>query len=341
VYVDCDFVALQPIPDRYLDARCFVARESPQFVNNGIIGATPKHPWIRQLIDAIPESVMSQPGKPSNVTCGPHLLTRLLDDSVTVIPTKEVYPYPWKAARDRTPVELGDAWAHHLWAGSRPQVSVIVPWRSGCLHRETSMRYVVDRLRREHPDWQVVLADHPGDVFSRAQAVVSALPRTFGKTIVVHDADCWVPALADSVEESWQTGSWVVPHWSVHRLTEEASADVLGGLEPHDRMPTVERPYKGVRTGGVVVLPRDMIEAHPPDVRFRGWGGEDEAWGHRLMTLVGRPLRSREPLYHLWHPPAPRLNRRVGNVENETLANRYRAAAGKPDDMRKVVGWDS
>lgn len=337
VYLDTDFVALAPIPDRYQQAECFVGRESPQFVNNGIIGAAPGHPWLKKVIDAIPESVRSQPGKPSNVTCGPHLFTRLLDDTVTVIPTAEVYPYPWQHARDRRRVSLRGAWAHHLWAGSRPQVSVLVPWQAGCPIRERNMEWVVARLRREHPDWQVVVSEQSGEGWSRARALVENLPRTFGKIIVVHDADCWVPSLSDAVEETWEQQRWTVPHWNVHRLTEDATVRVLGGAEPNPAMPTVERPYRGVRTGGVVVMPRELFEQHPPDVRFVGWGGEDEAWGHRLMTLAGQPLRSREPLYHLWHPPAERLTRRMGSVENETLAAQYRRATGNRKLMEKVV----
>jgi inositol phosphorylceramide mannosyltransferase catalytic subunit len=323
VYVDCDFEALKPIPKRFQNAECFVARETPQFVNNGIIGAEPAHPFITSVIDAIPESVESQPGKPSNVTTGPHLLTKLLTRDVKVIPTKQVYPYLWRDAYNETEVSTKGAWAHHLWAGSRWQVSVIVPFRGGCPYRERSRDYVVARLQEEHPDWQITEVDSSGE-FSRAEAIMRGIEKSFGRIIVVHDSDSWDEQLPMAIEEvKRDRHKWAIPHHKIHRLTEEQSDRFMDDDENTDINDTHENPYKGTMTGGICVFRRDVIEQIPPDVRFRGWGGEDAAWGHALKTLIGGPWRGTKPLIHLWHPAAPRISRSKGSEENNRLMMRY------------------
>lgn len=335
VYIDCDFVARAPIPDHYLTGQTFVARENDQYVNNGVIIAKAGCSYLGAIIDAIPDSVRSQPGKPSNVTTGPHLLTRLLTDDVGTIPAHEVYPYGWRQADQEN--DLGDSWAYHLWAGSRDQVSVIIPWRAGCPYRERSMRYVSDRLAVEHPDWQVTLVDSTVDPFSRSDAINRGLVRSFGKIIVVHDSDVWVDDLPSAVAQVRSGASWALPHLHVHRLSDKASQRYMTGARDFVQADYDEQPYLGVRTGGSVVLSRDTITRVPADPRFRGWGGEDEAWSIALRTLVGEPWRSPEPLIHLWHPPQPRKSRAIGNEHNLALLGQYRAAKGTPEMMRRLV----
>ena len=336
VYVDCDFEALKPIPERFLNAECFLARETEKYVNNGIIGSVPGHPFIASVIDAIPDSVESQPGKPSNVTTGPHLLTKLLTPYVTVIPTREVYPYGWRDAFKGRTQQTRGAWAHHLWAGSRWQVSVIVPFRGGCPHRERSRDYVVSRLQAEHPDWQITEVDSSGE-FSRAEAIMRGIEKSFGRIIVVHDSDSWDSQLPQAIEEV-RNGrhKWAIPHHKIHRLTEEQSDLFIRG-EKADINDTIEKPYKGTMTGGIAVFRRETIEQVPPDVRFRGWGGEDAAWGHSLKAIVGGPWRGSEPLIHLWHPPAPRISRSKGSEASNALLMRYLDSQRSRERMEALI----
>ncbi len=340
VYIDTDFVATQPIPQHYLDSGMFVARENDLFVNNGIIGATPKHPWLKTIIDAIPDSILSQPGKPSNVTCGPHLLTRLLTDDVTVIPQHEVYPYGWRDTLTGTQTLRAESWAHHLWAGSRRQVSVIIPWQKGDRTREQAKEYVLNWFRNYAPDsWQIVVAEHNTKPFSKAGTVRDALKDTFGKLIVVHDADSITPGLLEAVQMVEGRARWAIPHMNVHRLTPEATEAIYQGADPYSlKDSTHEKPYKGVRTGGSVVLERDLFEECPPDRRFVGWGGEDESWGYALHIVANHDEpRSRQPLIHLWHTPPERMTRMYGSQESKALLERYRVASRNKQTMLRLI----
>ncbi len=340
VYIDCDFVATQPIPAEYLNSNLFLPWENDRFVNNGLIGAEPKHPWLKRVIDAIPESVLSQPGKPSNVTCGPHLLTRLLDPNIILIPADEVYPYGWRDTLVGNTHHDSHSWAHHLWAGSRHQVSVIIPWQKGDRTREQAKEHVLNWFHTEMPDsWQIVVAETNQRPFSKAGVVREALKDTFGKIIVVHDADSITPGLPETVQMIEGRARWAIPHTMVHRLTPEATEAIYQGADMNSLIQsTHEKPYKGVRAGGSIVLERSLFEECPPDPRFIGWGGEDEAWGYALHIVANHDApRSKQPLIHLWHTPPERMTRMYGSPESKRLIERYRVASRNKQVMLKLI----
>jgi hypothetical protein len=338
VYIDCDMVARAAIPERYLQGETWFAEQEPGLVNNGIIIAPPGHDFILHLLNEIPESVRRNPGKSSVITTGPRFIQKHLDNSAPVIPTHEVYPYHWSDIAHDREIDLGDSWAHHLWAGTRQQVSVIIPWRPGCPHREAAKDYVTAYLAREFPEWQVTLVDSTSAKFSRTEAIQRGMLKSFGKIIVVHDSDMIAYGLPEAVAQVAQGASWARPHGNMHRLTPEATQSVLEGADPlsvlHD---CHEKPYRSLDCAGVVVLKREVVEDVKPDARFQGWGGEDDAWATALRTLVGDPWRSSEPMVHLWHPPAERKSRAVGNDENQALLDLYHGAKGDRERMRRLV----
>lgn len=131
---------------------------------------------------------------------------------------------------------------------------------------------------------------------------------------------------------------WAVPHRTVRRLDQKATARVHADSWPSEGMHLNEPVYAGHAGGGIVVVRRETFDACPLDPRFAGWGHEDDAWATALRCLHGRPWRSsRTPLWHLWHPAAPRRSRQFGAEESYALYRRYAAAAGKPTRMAEIV----
>ncbi|RCV53458.1 glycosyltransferase family protein [Marinitenerispora sediminis] len=191
------------------------------------------------------------------------------------------------------------------------------------------------------PRWRAlghhVLVGETQGPWCKARAVAAALPFATGDLLVIADADCWSPGIDAALEAVRDGAPWAMPHGRVHRLTPDATAQVLAGVAPHPRMPVTQRPYQGWPGGGIVVVRRDVYEQAPLDPRFTGWGGEDESWAHALTTLAGPPWRGRAPLWHLWHPPQDRMSRRWGSPEARELAGRYRKAARSPAAMRALV----
>lgn len=218
------------------------------------------------------------------------------------------------------------------------RVSVVVPWRGGCPHREVAWRWVRPRLEATFPDWQIATGECPDGPWVKALAVADALERTDGDVVVMHDADVWCDRLGEAVRSVVDgTRVWATPHRTVHRLTAEATAAVLAGGELAGKLE--QAPYRATLGGGIVVLGRATYDDCPLDPRITGWGQEDEAWALALRVLHGRQGRLGRgvgQLWHLWHPPQPRLTRRVGSDANVALTNRYRAARA-PEAMRALL----
>lgn len=204
-----------------------------------------------------------------------------------------------------------------------------------CPHRQAAASYVIGRYHRLHPTWELHVG-HTAEPWSKGAALADALARTDAQMIVLADADSFVDPepLEQAVSQAWDDG-WAMPHWMVHRLTEQATADVYAGAPPRrDRL--VRGSYVGVKGGGIVAVRRDVYErVGGVDPRFEGWGGEDVSFARALIALHGKPARMGADLWHLWHPhPAPDLR---GSEASEELVARYRDAANHPNAMRALI----
>ena len=346
VYLDTDFEALRPI-EPYIDGLdLFAAEEKPKLIANGFMGARRGHPFLEALIVGAEKSVAERPGQPSWRTTGPEYLTQTAakrPGELALVPTRLVYPYHHsELAADGSPGEIDpEAFAHHVWASRRKSVSVVIPWRPGCEHREANRDWLVAEIESRFPDWQIVEADHPGDYWSKSEAIVAGVEASFGDVIVVHDADCWSEGTSEAVEAVRNGAAWAMPHGRVVRLDEHSTSAWRRGNRDKDTVRrTSERPYQGIIGGGIVVVPRSTAEQIPPDLRFRGWGGEDESWGYALDTLAGSVTRLDYDLIHLWHPPQARRSRAHGSKENVDLAAQYRAARGNRAAMVRLLAGE-
>lgn len=205
----------------------------------------------------------------------------------------------------------------------RESVAVLVPWRAGDSQREANLEHVLASLRATTP-WPVTVAElSPDEPWSKGRALEPAVAATGAEVLVLHDADVIVPGLTTTVSQV-QSGraGWAVPHTTVCRLTEEATAAVLSGGPLRGPF---ERRYRGVEAGGAVVIRRELYTEAPFDSRFEGWGHEDLAAAVAWRLLGGTPWRSTEPLWHLYHPPQPKITAAIGSRRSKLLLDRYRA----------------
>ena len=211
-----------------------------------------------------------------------------------------------------------------------PSVEVIIPYLAGCRHRARALDWV-----RARYSWPVTVAPGP-DPWIKAQAVNPAVAQSRAHIIVLADADVWHPGLGEAITAVEQGAGWAIPHRGVCRLTEAATQRYMAGADL-DSLPFEQRPYLGVPGGGYVVATRRTLTEIPMDPRFVGWGQEDVSFGMALATLAGIPWRGRNSLAHLWHPPQQRMTRKYGNPAGKALCARYRAAQGKPEQMRALL----
>jgi hypothetical protein len=217
-------------------------------------------------------------------------------------------------------------------------VSVIVPYRGDNGPRDRVWAWIEQQWHMNHPAWEIVVSGPPPGPWRKALAITAAARAASADLLVVADADVWSDDLPAAVEAVNNGAGWAIPHDQVHRLSEVATVDVLErGWPLNQAGPLDQRPYWGHPGGGIVVLHRSTLENVPMDPRFAGWGQEDDSWGLALLALAGNPWRSHQPLWHLWHPPAERLNRQIGSTENEQLYLRYLHARRRPDELRVIL----
>ena len=222
-------------------------------------------------------------------------------------------------------------------------VDVVVPWAGDrCRHRTAAWRHLAPRYAAA--GYRPRLATALGDGWwCKAAAVNPAVRSSSAEVVVILDADVWVgDGLAGAVDAVLKGAPWAIPHRGVFRLTEAATlrymADpviVTDGVR--DARELERPPYLGVPGGGAIVARREVLADVPLDPRFIGWGQEDDAIGTALTTLAGRPVRVRRPLIHLWHPPAERIDQRVGSMSGWLLWRRYHRARDNPAAMRAII----
>lgn len=221
------------------------------------------------------------------------------------------------------------------------RVSVLVPFRGGCPHRDRAWRFVREWYKTAFPDWQIELGDSESPEFSRTQAILDAYRRADGDVLVVADADVICDAIPDAIDQASEKG-WAIPHRLLHRLSPESTDLVLAGADWRGLPLSTDnrqdcKPYVGFEAGTLLVLTRETFDAAPPDPRFVSWGHEEEAWSAALRCLVGPPWRGTADLVHLWHPAAPRQSRGKGSDANLNLCRRYRSARTSPTRMRTLI----
>ena len=224
--------------------------------------------------------------------------------------------------------------------------TVLVPWRGGCSYRLAALDWVLGKWIEigYSAGCGLELQQSASGAWSKGDAInKGARWRDDAEILVVADADCWTDGIAAAVAAVEAGADWAVPHKTVHRLTEQSTAYLLAGckeplaLETEECEVNGDGPYNGMHGGGIVVVRRDVLLGIPFDERFEGWGGEDASWRDAMLTLVGAPWCGQDPLFHLWHPPQPRISRKVGSRENAALRTRYVRANRKPKQMRALL----
>lgn len=246
----------------------------------------------------------------------------------------------------------------------RPAVSVIIPWllvpeqedkQDSNWWRPAALAHVRDWWDTTHPDWQIIIGtmEESDGKWCKGLAVHRGLQVAAGKTIVVADADVTCDGMEAAVRcVADQHARWAVPHRVVCRLTEESTIVALqgGGYPPPPARLVAGGPYvrvhPGAVGGGMVVLPRGLLEEVPIDPRFRGWGQEDHSWGRALTMIAGHPWRGSAYMFHLWHESrqrdgtgltdAQRRSAAIGSAASYQLWKRYECMATLPDMLALV-----
>lgn len=135
VYLDTDMEPVRPLDELLDGVEAFAAweeepggRSGHGWINTAVMGCTPGHPWIKELVEGLPSHVerwhrkgVRRPNKLS----GPRYITPLTRHraDVTVFPKSHFYPYLYTEL-DRLTEEFPASYAVHHWNNRRREEGI-------------------------------------------------------------------------------------------------------------------------------------------------------------------------------------------------------------------------
>jgi SAM-dependent methyltransferase len=153
--------------------------------------------------------------------------------------------------------------------------------------------------------------EHPGP-FERARALNAGTAAASHEIVFWQDNDLlhdsgFIGRAAEELQR--RQLDFLLPYSVVHYLGEVDSRAVMRG----EGSPADCPPMNSLRSSGdgawwigcIGVVRQAFVQRHGALIEgFRGWGGEDDAWFHkvRLLGRIAATGRPDQPVYHLYHP---------------------------------------
>lgn len=208
-------------------------------------------------------------------------------------------------------------------------ISVLVPYKPDGGHRDKNWAWIKKRYELLMPNAQICIGQYDGEPFSRSAAINMAAKMASKDIFIIADAD--VTFDVKQMEVAVQMLSdyvWVIPFYDRKELSEAQTDDLL------KKDPSVTLTDMGFtncgghlyNVGSINIVPRKYFECVGGfDERFRGWGGEDNAFQMAMDTLCGTCGRPKQnTVWHLYHPqPVTKTYESPTYKANYDLFNRY------------------
>jgi len=211
---------------------------------------------------------------------------------------------------------------------ANPLVSVVVP--HGGVERLPQLMATLATLRQQEGRLEVIVVEmgalpvalacaqrwschhlfleHEGE-FERARSLNAAQAIASGELLLWLDNDLLLPAgfIARAVQELRERAlDYLAPYTAVHYLSAADTQQVMKGLAAAAACRPVNVLPSGTgASGGIGLVRRAFLERHGGLVEgFRGWGGEDNAWSHKVGLLGSAACTRRrdQHVHHLYHP---------------------------------------
>jgi hypothetical protein len=191
IYLDCDMKLIKPL-DSFLHDECFMGWQGydpfKEGINNAILGAFPKHPFIGELLKEYPEKFS---GDESAAESSPIFMSQKLvelgltqynDESmnfkgIRLYPVRYFYPFPHTAEFDKNYI-FPDTHGIHFWEGTwfKKQVSKLTQLQRMRRSLSKIKAKVVDKVRSRKKEKNIrVLKGMSFFIHKNHQVVVSAI----------------------------------------------------------------------------------------------------------------------------------------------------------------------
>ena len=225
--------------------------------------------------------------------------------------------------------------------------SLCIPFHTDQGARERIFHWTLARWHALCPDAEIVIgADtSEGALFNISRARNQAAQQATTDTLVFVDADAFL-----STPESLTRTISLLPAvgmaqfssitWCNQMLTRAMLADCDPARMREDYLCPEQQRRDYELHGLFFALTRQHYEhVNGFDEHFSDYGEEDRAFRCAILTLVGRIARIPNTIYHLWHPRGTDQDQRAPSLQaNHARLQRYRAAHGRPDLMRALIG---
>jgi hypothetical protein len=229
--------------------------------------------------------------------------------------------------------------------------SVIVPWRGGDPVRERLWAW--NKARWQSTGYEIVECDDGSEPFTRGRSINRGVEEATGDRLILADTDTALSSLDrlenlsdyDLVKADRRGMAWYIlyDHHRYCALTDETTDWVLR-LPPSTPFPatvvdTLECRDRITSHSGLLMLSReafDTVGGYDPG--FCGWGYEDDAFWHALVTLVGSERRLKRSALHLYHPhiESERFDQPFIGL-NRSISDSYAHLSGNVVEMTDFV----
>lgn len=221
------------------------------------------------------------------------------------------------------------------------KISALIPYKSdhGGI-RDKNLYYIKKRYETLMLDVELIIGEDDGKLFNRSRAVNRAAFKATGDLFMVSDGDIFFGTkLIDKIIQIAALHPWIIPFSRGFKLSQKASEEVIrdGTIKLPACLNQIEVECNCNFYGAFInVMSREAYETvGGMDERFKGWGGEEEAFVRALDTLVGKHFRMNETIFHLWHPQAE--SNHSFRHQNDELKNRYIQAVDDAEAMKELI----
>lgn len=202
-------------------------------------------------------------------------------------------------------------------------ISVLIPYKAADEYREKNFLWVKNRYETIMPNAEICIGEYNGEPFSKSIAINNAAKKATRDIFIIVDADIIfnVEQIKNAIE-ALNFHSWVIPYRSIiyldstktNELYKKNTSIVLDEVDFYGCSKIdIVNEYEFI--GGINIVPRNYFERIGGfDERFKGWGGEDDAFQMALDTICGKYFRLDATIWHLYHTPQS-IENRVNNIK--------------------------